>query len=56
MDFMGDPAPALLDGLRKQPTVPVGFIDLPELSEFRRFPSGDAPPDRPDARDVPIPR
>ena len=35
---MGDLTPALLDALRKRADDPHRFIDMPELSEFRRFP------------------
>ena len=35
---MGELTPALLDALRKRADDPLRFIDMPELSEFRRFP------------------
>jgi hypothetical protein len=35
---MGELTPALLDALRRRADDPRSFIDMPELSEFRRFP------------------
>lgn len=35
---MGELTPALPDALRERADDPMRFIDIPELSEFRRFP------------------